>query len=258
MEILQAKQVTKRFGGLIAVKSLDLTVQEKTIHSVIGPNGAGKTSFFNCMTGFYTPEEGDILFLDQQIRGLRPDQVARAGIARTYQNIRLFENLTALENVILGMHGHLKSNIFDILFHTPRNRREEREAVDKAQELMAFVGLPGKDNTVARNLPYGDQRRLEVARALAIRPRLLLLDEPTAGMNPRETEQMTTLTQKLRNELGITILLIEHDMKVVMNISDAITVLDFGEKIAEGKPEEIRANPRVIEAYLGTEAVAID
>jgi branched-chain amino acid transport system ATP-binding protein len=256
MEILQAKQVTKRFGGLIAVKSLDLMVQEKTIHSVIGPNGAGKTSFFNCMTGFYTPEEGDILFLEQQIRGLRPDQVARAGIARTYQNIRLFENLTALENVILGMHGHLKSNIFDILFHTPRNRREEREAVDKAHELMDFVGLRGKDSAVARNLSYGDQRRLEVARALAIRPRLLLLDEPTAGMNPRETEQMTTLTQRLRNELGITILLIEHDMKVVMNISDAITVLDFGEKIAEGKPEEIRANPRVIEAYLGTEAIA--
>lgn len=256
MEILQAKQVTKRFGGLIAVKSLDLMVQEKTIHSVIGPNGAGKTSFFNCMTGFYTPEEGDILFLEQQIRGLRPDQVARAGIARTYQNIRLFENLTALENVILGMHGHLKSNIFDILFHPPRNRREEREAVDKAHELMDFVGLRGKDSAVARNLSYGDQRRLEVARALAIRPRLLLLDEPTAGMNPRETEQMTTLTQRLRNELGITILLIEHDMKVVMNISDAITVLDFGEKIAEGKPEEIRANPRVIEAYLGTEAIA--
>lgn len=256
MEILIAHQVTKRFGGLVAINKLDVIVCERTIHSVIGPNGAGKTSFFNCLTGFYTPEGGDILFLDKPIRGLRPDQVARAGIARTYQNIRLFQNVTALENVIIGMHGHLKSGVFASLFRLPSFRREERQAVQEAQHLMEFVGLSGKGNVVARNMSYGDQRRLEVARALAIRPRLLLLDEPTAGMNPRETDSMTDLTCRLRDELGITILLIEHDMKVVMNISDTITVLDFGEKIAEGKPDVIKSDARVIEAYLGSGAVA--
>ncbi len=251
MDILVARQVTKRFGGLVAVKRLDLTVHERSIHSIIGPNGAGKTSFFNCITGFYMPEEGEILFLDRSIRGLRPDQIAQLGIARTYQNIRLFNNMTALENVLVGMHSHLRSRLFDALFHTPRYWRDEREGEKEAQRLLAFVGLRGKEFVTARNLPYGDQRRLEIARALALRPRLLLLDEPTAGMNPRETDQVIALARRLRDELGITILLIEHDMKVVMNISDVITVLDFGEKIAEGRPEEIRTNPRVIEAYLG-------
>ena len=251
MTVLVAKKVTKRFGGLVAVKDLDITIEKGSIHSVIGPNGAGKTTFFNCITGFYVPEEGDVRFLDEPIRGLRPDQIAKMGISRTYQNIRLFSNITAIENVIVGMHSHLGSGIFDALFHTPRYHREEKESEVEAARLLSFVGLKGKENLIARNLAYGDQRRLEIARALALRPQLLLLDEPTAGMNPRETEDTTRLIRKLRDELGLTILLIEHHMRVVMNISDLITVLDFGEKIAEGDAHAIQNNPTVIEAYLG-------
>ena len=251
MTVLLAKNVTKRFGGLVAVKDLDVEIKEGSIHSIIGPNGAGKTTFFNCLTGFYTPEEGDIRFLDEPIRGLRPDQIAKMGVGRTYQNIRLFANITAIENVIVGMHTHMRSGIFDALIHTRRYRREEQESTVEAAKLLTYVGLKGKENLIARNLPYGDQRRLEIARALALRPKLLLLDEPTAGMNPRETDDTTRLIRRVRDELSITILLIEHHMKVVMDISDIITVLDFGEKIAEGDAYAIRNNPTVIEAYLG-------
>ena len=254
--ILTSQHVTKRFGGLTAVSTLDIDIPEKAIYSVIGPNGAGKTTFFNCITGFYQPEEGDIIFDGRSILGLSSDQISQRGISRTYQNIRLFSNLTAIENILVGQHARLKANLLDPIFGTARMKREEAAALEEAKRLLNFVTLGGKGDLLARNLPYGDQRRLEIARALASKPKLLLLDEPTAGMNPHETEEMTKFIRHLRDELGITILLIEHDMRVVMGISEKITVLDYGEKIAEGKPIEIQRNQRVIEAYLGRGSAA--
>jgi len=251
MDILKSTKVTKRFGGLVAVKNLDIDVRSQTISSIIGPNGAGKTTFFNCITGYYPFEEGDIQLAGLSIKGLSPDKIVRQGISRTYQNIRLFASMTALENILVGEHQHLRANVFDAALRTPRFWQEEKAAVQEARRLLYFVGLKDAGDLPAHNLPYGAQRRLEIARALASKPRLLMLDEPTAGMNPQETMEMTCFIRQLRDDLGITILLIEHDMRLVMEISEWITVLDYGEKIAEGKSQEIQKNRRVIEAYLG-------
>jgi branched-chain amino acid transport system ATP-binding protein len=254
--LLEARGATKRFGGLVAVNSLDFSMEPGQIVSVIGPNGAGKTTFFNCIAGFYRIDEGTITFDDQPIQGLPPDKIAHLGISRTYQNIRLFANMTTMENVLVGLHHHMHASWIAAVLRTPGTMREERAADEEARQLLVYVGLRGKGDFQAGKLAYGDQRRLEVARALANKPRLLLLDEPTAGMNPAETSDMTALIRRLRDDLGLSILLIEHEMRVVMGISERITVLDYGEKIAEGTPAEIRSNARVIEAYLGRGSAA--